>query len=253
MTKTILITGATSGIGKSTAKRFATNGYNLIITGRRKELLEKLKNELINTFHVDVLTLNFDVRDKNEVAKAINTLPNEWKAIDILVNNAGLASGLGAIQDGDLDDWEKMIDTNVKGLLYVTRAVSPIMIERGSGHIINIGSIAGKEVYANGNVYCATKHAVDALTKAMRIDMLLHNIKVTQIAPGAAETEFSLVRYHGDADKAKAVYNGFTPLTPDDIADAIWYVASVPAHVNINDLVIMPAAQASPSHFNKKP
>lgn len=253
MTKTILITGATSGIGKSAATRFAANGYRLIITGRRKELLEELKKELIKTYHVEVLTLNFDVRDKNEVAKAINTLPEDWKKIDILVNNAGLASGLGAIQDGDIDDWEKMIDTNVKGLLYVTRAVSPIMIAQGSGHIINIGSIAGKEVYANGNVYCATKHAVDALTKAMRIDMLMHNIKVTQIAPGAAETEFSLVRYHGDADKAKAVYNGFTPLTPDDIADAIWYVATVPAHVNINDMVIMPAAQASPSHFNKKP
>lgn len=253
MTKTILITGATSGIGKSSAIRFASNGYRLIITGRRKELLEELKKELTKTYQVEVLTLNFDVRDKNEVANAINTLPQEWKSIDILVNNAGLASGLGAIQDGDIDDWEKMIDTNVKGLLYVTRAVSPIMIAQGSGHIINIGSIAGKEVYANGNVYCATKHAVDALTKAMRIDMLLHNIKVTQIAPGAAETEFSLVRYHGDADKAKAVYNGFTPLTPDDIADAIWYVATVPAHVNINDMVIMPAAQASPSHFNKKP
>jgi 3-hydroxy acid dehydrogenase / malonic semialdehyde reductase len=253
MTKTILITGATSGIGKSAATRFAANGYRLIITGRRKELLDELKKELTKTYHVEVLTLNFDVRDKNEVAKAINTLPEDWKKIDILVNNAGLASGLGAIQDGDIDDWEKMIDTNVKGLLYVTRAVSPIMIAQGSGHIINIGSIAGKEVYANGNVYCATKHAVDALTKAMRIDMLMHNIKVTQIAPGAAETEFSLVRYHGDADKAKAVYNGFTPLTPDDIADAIWYVATVPAHVNINDMVIMPAAQASPSHFNKKP
>ena len=253
MTKTILITGATSGIGKSSAIRFASNGYRLIITGRRKELLEELKKELTKNYQVEVLTLNFDVRDKNEVANAINTLPQEWKSIDILVNNAGLASGLGAIQDGDIDDWEKMIDTNVKGLLYVTRAVSPIMIAQGSGHIINIGSIAGKEVYANGNVYCATKHAVDALTKAMRIDMLLHNIKVTQIAPGAAETEFSLVRYHGDADKAKAVYNGFTPLTPDDIADAIWYVATVPAHVNINDMVIMPAAQASPSHFNKKP
>lgn len=253
MTKTILITGATSGIGKSAATRFAANGYRLIITGRRKELLEELKKELTKNYQVEVLTLNFDVRDKNQVANAINTLPQEWKSIDILVNNAGLASGLGAIQDGDIDDWEKMIDTNVKGLLYVTRAVSPIMIAQGSGHIINIGSIAGKEVYANGNVYCATKHAVDALTKAMRIDMLLHNIKVTQIAPGAAETEFSLVRYHGDADKAKAVYNGFTPLTPDDIADAIWYVATVPAHVNINDMVIMPAAQASPSHFNKKP
>ena len=169
-----------------------------------------------------------------------------------MVNNAGLASGLGSIQDGDIEDWEKMIDTNIKGLLYVTKAVSPLLIAQNRGHIINIGSIAGKEVYANGNVYCATKHAVDALTKAMRIDMLMHNIKVSQIAPGAAETEFSLVRYHGDAEKAKAVYNGFTPLSPDDIADAIWYVSTLPPHVNINDLIIMPTAQASPNYFNKK-
>ncbi len=252
MTQTILITGATSGIGKSTAIRFAQNGYRLIITGRRNNLLEALKKELVETYKVEVLTLNFDVRILSEVNKAIDSLPNDWKNLDILVNNAGLASGLGSIQDGDIEDWEKMIDTNIKGLLYVTKAVSPLLIAQNRGHIINIGSIAGKEVYANGNVYCATKHAVDALTKAMRIDMLMHNIKVSQIAPGAAETEFSLVRYHGDAEKAKAVYNGFTPLSPDDIADAIWYVSTLPPHVNINDLIIMPTAQASPNYFNKK-
>lgn len=252
MTKTILITGATSGIGKSAAYRFAANGYRLILTGRRKERLETLKKELEEKHHSEVLLLNFDVRERTAVKEAIDSIPDAWKKIDILLNNAGLAAGLGAIQDGDIDDWEKMIDTNVKGLLYVSRAIAPLMVKQKSGHIINIGSIAGKEVYANGNVYCATKHAVDALTKALRIDMLPHGIKVSQIAPGAAETEFSLVRYHGDAEKAKAVYNGFDPLTPDDIADAIWYVASLPPHVNINDMVIMCTSQASASHFNKK-
>jgi NADP-dependent 3-hydroxy acid dehydrogenase YdfG len=252
MTKTILITGASSGIGKSAAYRFASNGFRLIITGRRKLLLDELKKDLIEKYKVEVLTLNFDVRNVLEVNSAIESLPLEWKKIDILLNNAGLASGLGTIQDGLIADWEKMIDTNVKGLLYVTRAIAPKMIEQGSGHIINIGSIAGKEVYANGNVYCATKHAVDALSKAMRIDMLPYGIKVTQIAPGAAETEFSLVRFHGDAEKASSVYNGFTPLSPDDIADAIWYVATLPPHVNINDLVIMPTAQAATGYFNKK-
>jgi hypothetical protein len=252
MTKTILITGATSGIGKSAAYRFASNGFRLIITGRRKLLLDELKKDLIEKYKVEVLTLNFDVRNVLEVNSAIESLPLEWKKIDILLNNAGLASGLGTIQDGLIADWEKMIDTNVKGLLYVTRAIAPSMIKQGSGHIINIGSIAGKEVYANGNVYCATKHAVDALSKAMRIDMLPYGIKVTQIAPGAAETEFSLVRFHGDAEKASSVYNGFTPLSPDDIADAIWYVATLPTHVNINDLVIMPTAQAATGYFNKK-
>jgi 3-hydroxy acid dehydrogenase / malonic semialdehyde reductase len=252
MTKTILITGATSGIGKSSAFRFATNGYRLILTGRRKERLELLKKELEDKYKSEVLLLNFDVRERTAVKEAIASIPEAWRKIEVLLNNAGLASGLGAIQDGDIDDWEKMIDTNVKGLLYVTRAIAPWMIERNSGHIINIGSIAGKEVYANGNVYCATKHAVDALTKAMRIDMLPHGIKVSQIAPGAAETEFSTVRFHGDVAKAKAVYNGYTPLSPDDIANAIWYVASLPSHVNINDLVIMCTSQGSATQFNKK-
>lgn len=251
MTRTILITGATSGFGKSTAYRFAANGYRLIITGRRKKLLDELRNDLMEKHQVEVLSLCFDVRRLTEVNNAIENLPLEWRKIDILVNNAGLASGLGTIQNGLIEDWDKMIDTNVKGLLYVTKAVAPLMIERNSGHIVNIGSIAGKEVYANGNVYCATKHAVDALTKAMRIDLLKHGIKVTQIAPGAAETEFSLVRFHGDAQKAKAVYDGFKPLQPEDIADAIWYVSTLPPHVNINDMVIMPTAQASPTYFNK--
>ena len=249
---TIFITGATSGIGKSAAYRFASNGYRLVITGRRRAKLEELKQILETKYQVEVYILNFDVRNLADVNTAIESLPTEWKKIDILLNNAGLASGLGTIQDGDIDDWERMIDTNVKGLLYVTRAFAPSMIKQGSGHIINIGSIAGKEVYANGNVYCATKHAVDALTKAMRIDMLAHGIKVTQIAPGAAETEFSLVRFHGDAQKASSVYDGFTPLSPDDIADAIWYVASLPPHVNINDMVIMPTAQAATGYFHKK-
>jgi NADP-dependent 3-hydroxy acid dehydrogenase YdfG len=251
MTKTILISGATSGIGRSCAEYFARNKDRLIITGRREERLKQIKNELTEKYGIEVLHLVFDIRDKNAVKNAIESLPKEWKSIDVLINNAGLASGLNTIQDGDIDDWEKMIDTNVKGLLYLSRAVMPLMIERKKGHIINIGSIAGKEVYPNGNVYCATKHAVDALTKAMRIDLLPHMIKVSQIAPGAVETEFSIVRFHGDKSKADAIYNGYKPLTPNDIANAVFYVASLPEHVNINDMLIMPTAQASSGHFNK--
>lgn len=251
MTKTILISGATSGIGRSCAEYFARNKDRLIITGRREERLKQIKNELTEKYGIEVLYRSFDIRDKNAVKNAIESLPKEWKSIDVLINNAGLASGLNTIQDGDIDDWEKMIDTNVKGLLYLSRAVMPLMIERKKGHIINIGSIAGKEVYPNGNVYCATKHAVDALTKAMRIDLLPHMIKVSQIAPGAVETEFSIVRFHGDKSKADAIYNGYKPLTPNDIADAVFYVASLPEHVNINDMLIMPTAQASSGHFNK--
>jgi len=243
-----MITGATTGFGKATALKFAENGYNIIITGRRKELLEELEKELITTGKIKVLSLNFDVRKKKEVESVIGNLPKEWKKIDILVNNAGLAVGLSHIQDGDTDDWDRMIDTNVKGLLYVTRAVAPLMVMRNKGHIFNIGSIAGKETYENGNVYCASKSAVDALSKSMRIDMLKNNIKVTLIAPGMAETEFSLVRFKGDEQKAKTVYKGIDALTADDIADVIYYCATLPDRVCINEVVITPTQQASVNH-----
>lgn len=252
MNKTIMITGATTGFGKATAVKFAKNGYNIIITGRRKEKLEDLEKELRVYEKIKVLSLNFDVRKKSEVEYAIGNLSEEWKSIDILVNNAGLAVGLDHIQNGNTDDWDRMIDTNVKGLLYVTRAVSPLMVARNSGHIFNIGSIAGKETYENGNVYCASKFAVDALSKSMRIDMLKNNIKVTLIAPGMAETEFSLVRFKGDTQKAKNVYTGIDALTADDIADTIYYCATLPAHVCINELVITPTQQASVNHSFKR-
>jgi len=245
MRKIALITGATAGIGMATAEILAKNGYNLIITGRRKELLEGLKNELGVKYKSDVLTLHFDVRDRKQVEEAIDSLPNLWKNIDVLVNNAGLAAGLAPIHEGSTDDWDQMIDTNVKGLLYITRKIAPLMIERGSGHIVNISSIAAKETYENGNVYCATKHAVDALTKGMRIDLAKHNVKVTSISPGMVETEFSMVRFKGDKERADKVYEGLTPLIADDIADAIWFAVSRPAHVNINDMLIMPTAQAN--------
>ncbi len=252
MSKTALITGATSGIGKASAEVFAKNGYDLIITGRRKERLESFSLGLNQNYGIEVLALNFDIRKKDEVEININSLSDKWKNIDILINNAGLALGLTTIDDGDTDDWDTMIDTNVKGLLYMTKYVSKLMIANGKGHIINIGSIAGKEVYPNGNVYCATKHAVDALTKATRIDLLKYGIKVTQIAPGAVETEFSEVRFHGDKKRAKEVYKGFKPLTGRDIADVIYYVTTLPAHVNINDLLIMPTAQANATTLIKK-
>lgn len=251
MSKIALVTGATSGIGEATAMIFAENGINVIITGRREERLNILKNKL-ESMNVRVLTLCFDVRDEEEVNKNLKNLPAEWKEIDILVNNAGLAAGLSTFQEGDTDDWNRMIDTNVKGLVYVTRAISPGMVDRKRGHIINIGSIAGKEVYPNGNVYCATKHAVDAITKGMRIDMLPHNIKVTQVCPGAVETEFSIVRFHGDKNRADKVYEGFECLVAQDVAECIWFVASRPAHVNINDMIVMPTAQASGSIFHKE-
>ena len=251
MSKTVLITGATSGIGEATAFKFAREGYNLVITGRRAERLGVLAGKLTNEHNVKVLTLYFDIRKRSEVEQAIGSLTGEWRTIDVLVNNTGLAAGLDPIQQGSIDDWEQMIDTNIKGLLYVTRLVAPMMIEKRNGHIINIGSIAGKEVYAKGNVYCATKFAVDALTKAMRIDMLQHGIRVSQVCPGAVETEFSEVRFKGDKQTAANVYKGYTPLTADDIAEAIWWIAARPAHVNINDLVIMPASQASPHYHHK--
>jgi hypothetical protein len=248
MNKTIIITGATTGFGRATALKFAENGFNIIITGRRKKLLDELENELRAIGKTKVLSLNFDVRKKDEVESAIGNLGAEWKKIDILVNNAGLAVGLSHIQEGDTDDWDRMIDTNVKGLLYVTRVVAPLMIARNRGHIFNIGSIAGIETYENGNVYCASKFAVGALSKSMRIDMLKNNIKVTLIAPGMAETEFSIVRFKGDEQKAKNVYKGINALTAGDIADVIYYCATLPEHVCINDIVITPTQQASVNH-----
>lgn len=250
MSKIALITGATSGIGESVALKFAEEKVNLILTGRRQDRLDALKKKL-EVKNVQVLALCFDVRDEKAVNDALLHLPQAWQQVDILVNNAGLAAGLSTLQDGDTDDWNRMIDTNIKGLLYVTRAISPGMVKRKSGHIINIGSIAGKEVYANGNVYCGTKHAVDALTKGMRIDMLPHNIRVTQICPGAVETEFSIVRFHGDTDRAGKVYEGFENLVAGDVAECVWFAASRPPHVNINDMVVMPAAQATGSIFHK--
>ena len=248
----IFITGATSGFGKAIAYQFAQRGYDLIINGRREDRLREIENDVIANFGVRVFSLPFDVRKKDEVETAIRSLPESFKAIDILVNNAGLASGLSSIQDGDIEDWEKMIDTNVKGLLYVSRAVMPVMMDRRRGHIINIASIAGKETYAKGNVYCASKHAVDSLSKAMRIDLLPYGIRVTNIAPGAAETEFSLVRFKGDTEKAHQVYQGFEALKADDIAEIVYFAASRPAHVVLNDIVVTPLAQANTTYMVKK-
>lgn len=245
MEKTVFITGATSGFGKSTAIKYAQNSNRLILTGRRNDRLETLKLELETNYNAQVLVLNFDVRDEQATTAAIENLPDTWKNIDVLVNNAGLASGLDPIQTGNFDDWNKMIDTNVKGLLYVSRAIIPLMIRQKSGHIVNIGSTAGKEVYPNGNVYCASKHAVDAITKGMRIDLLPHQIKVTQIAPGAANTEFSTVRFHGDEARADKFYQGFNPILAEDIAELIFYATSLPAHLCINDLVVTSTAQAN--------
>ena len=247
-----LITGATSGIGKSTAFEFAKHGYNLIITGRRQDRLTDLKNNLINQFSIKVLDLCFDVRDSKQVESVLSNLPFEFKKIDVLVNNAGLAAGLASIQDGKLNHWEQMIDTNIKGLLYVSKQIAAIMIQNKKGHIINVGSIAGKEVYANGNVYCATKHAVDALNKGMHIDLLPHGIKVSCVNPGIVETEFSIVRFDGDEERAKKVYENIVPLKPEDIAETIYWTASRPAHVNINDIIIMPTIQANATTLKLK-
>lgn len=251
MSKIALITGATSGIGEAAAYKLAQEGTDLIVSGRREARLLQLKNKLEER-NVRVLPLCFDVRNETGVREALHSLPDEWTHIDILINNAGLAAGLSTLQEGDSDDWNRMIDTNVKGLLYVTRAVAPGMVARKSGHIINIGSIAGKEVYPGGNVYCATKHAVDALTKGMRIDLLPHGINVTQICPGAVETEFSIVRFHGDRARAARVYEGFESLVAEDIAECIRFVLSRPPHVNINDMVVMPTAQATATLFHKE-
>lgn len=251
MSKIALITGATSGIGEAVAQLLAQQKYDLIITGRREARLSELAKRLETGYGVKVLSLSFDLRCQDQVEKYLCGLSREWQEIDVLVNNAGLAVGLNTIDAGMVDDWERMIDTNVKGLLYVTRIVSKYMIARKKGHIINVCSIAGKEVYLNGNVYCASKHAVDALTKGIRIDLLPHQIRVSQICPGAVETEFSEVRFKGDAERAANVYKGFTPLKAMDVANAILYMINCPAHVNINDLVIMPTAQANAGTFHK--
>lgn len=247
----VLITGATAGIGEACARRFAKKGCDLILTGRRNDRLQALKNEL-QAENVKILTLNFDVRSQKETQNNLENLPNEWKKIDILINNAGLAVGKDPIQSASLDDWEAMIDTNIKGLLYVSRVVLPWMCERKKGHVFNLCSIAGKEVYAGGSVYCASKHAVDAISQAMRIDCVQDNIKVTNICPGAVETEFSMVRFKGDKQKNDATYQGYTPLCADDVANAIEYCAFLPAHVCINDLIIMPTAQANSGLFHRK-
>ncbi|MEN8124157.1 MAG: SDR family NAD(P)-dependent oxidoreductase [Bacteroidota bacterium] len=252
MKKVILITGATSGIGKASAEIFAKNNYNLIITGRRNEKLLGLADLLIKNYDVEVLPLKFDVRNKEEVKSLISNLPEKWKNIDVLLNNAGLAVGLDKIQDGLIEDWETMIDTNVKGLLYVSNEIIPLFIKNKKGHIINIGSTAAKAVYEKGNVYCATKFAVDALSKTMRVDLLEHGIKVTQISPGATETEFSMVRFKGDKSMAKNAYKGFQPLVAQDIAQSIYYVTTVPDHVCINELEITALAQANSNYFYKK-
>ena len=246
-----LITGATSGIGKACAEKFAAAKHNLIITGRRKDRLDAVKQELEAAHGIQVLACCFDVQDKEVVFNTINSLPEAWKNISILINNAGLALGRDSFEEADITDWETMIDTNVKGLIYVSRAVLPFMIAQGKGHIINMGSIAGKQVYEKGNGYNASKFAVDALNKAMRIDLLKHNIKVTGINPGAVETEFSVVRFKGDQEKADATYKGITPLTGADIADIIYYCASLPPHVCINDLIVTPTQQADSMYFNR--
>ncbi|HLD51691.1 MAG TPA: SDR family NAD(P)-dependent oxidoreductase [Sediminibacterium sp.] len=251
MTKTILITGATAGFGKATAEHFAAAGWNCIITGRRSDRLAELATELKNNFAVKIHTLCFDVQDREAVFTAINSLPIEWQSIDVLLNNAGLALGRDSFELANLDDWDTMINTNVKGLMYVSKAVLPLMIAKKKGHIINIGSTAGKEVYKDGNGYCASKHAVDAISKAMRIDLLPHQIKVTAIHPGAAETEFSLVRFKGDDQKANVVYDGYKALEAKDIAEIVYYVSTLPAHVCINDLVVTCLSQANSFYLHK--
>ena len=251
MKKIILITGATSGIGKACAEKFAEAGHNIIITGRRQDRLDELSSTLASTFHVKILSLCFDVQDKEAVDKAVKSIPEEWKEIDILINNAGLALGRDSFEDADMQDWETMLNTNVHGLLYVSRAILPFMIDRGSGHIINMGSIAGREVYEKGNVYCASKFAVDAISRSMRIDLMKHHIKVTSINPGAVETEFSLVRFKGEEEKAAAAYQGYTPLTAEDVADTVFYCASLPPHVCINDVSMTCVQQAGTYYFYK--
>ncbi|RRB02186.1 SDR family NAD(P)-dependent oxidoreductase [Larkinella rosea] len=250
MAQTAFITGATSGIGLAIANAFAKLNYRLILCGRRQERLDELQQTLGN--EIDTYTLNFDVRDRAAVETAVASLPEDWQTIDVLVNNAGNAHGMGPIHEGDVDDWDAMIDGNVKGLLYVTRAVSPGMVKNGRGHIVNISSIAGKQTYANGGVYCASKAAVEALSEGMRLDLTQHGIKITNVAPGAVETEFSLVRFKGDEARAAKIYEGFTPLTATDIADAVAYAVSAPAHVTIADITILASAQAAATTIYRK-
>jgi 3-hydroxy acid dehydrogenase/malonic semialdehyde reductase len=257
LTKIVFITGATSGFGEACAYKFAANGYDLIINGRRTDRLQLLANELEKKYNVAVLQLPFDVRDEKIVFDSIQNIPDEWKAIDVLINNAGLALGRDYFEEANVDDWNVMIDTNVKGLLYVGKAISQLMASRNAstgsaGHIINMGSVAGKQLYEKGNVYCATKYAVDAISQGMRIDLLQHNIKVTSINPGAAETEFSVVRFKGDEATAKKIYDGLKPLTAEDVAEVIYYCTTLPAHVCINDLTITCLQQANAIYFNRQ-
>jgi 3-hydroxy acid dehydrogenase / malonic semialdehyde reductase len=252
MSKIIFITGATSGFGKASAFKFAENGYDLIINGRRTDRLQIMADEIENKYNVAVLQLPFDVQVEKDVFESINAIPENWKAIDVLLNNAGLALGRDYFEEGNLGDWNTMIDTNVKGFLYVAKAISQIMVVRKRGHIINLGSVAGKQVYEKGNVYCGTKYAVDAISQGMRIDLLRHNIKVTSINPGAADTEFSLVRFKGNEATARSIYKGLEPLSPQDVADTIYYCATLPDHVCINDLTITCTRQADAIYFNRE-
>lgn len=252
MPKNILITGATAGFGEATAERFAKEGHNVIITGRRQERLTSIAKKLTEQYGVKVLPLCFDVQNRQQVFEVIAGIPDEWKKIDVLVNNAGLALGRAFFDEADLDDWDTMIDTNVKGLLYVSKAVIPLMTAVNKGHIINIGSVAGKEIYEKGNVYCGTKFAVKAISKSMRIDLLRYGIKVTAIHPGAADTEFSTVRFHGDTEKAAETYTGMKPLTGADVAEVIYYTTTLPDHVCINDLVLTPLQQADAIFIHRK-
>ena len=257
MPKIVFITGATAGFGKAAAEKFASQGYDLILNGRREERLDEIKKELERKFNIAVCTLCFDVRDKEKTFNAINKLPEAWQSIEILINNAGLALGRDYFEEADIEDWDTMIDTNVKGLLYVSKAVLPLMIRHkaaagSAGHVINLGSIAGKEVYEKGNVYCASKFAVDAISQSMRIDLLRHGIKVTNIQPGAAETEFGIVRFKGDAETAKKVYDGLQPLSAADVADIIYYTTTLPPHVCINEIIVTCVQQANTIYFNRQ-
>ncbi len=249
MAKLAFITGVTRGIGRAIANIYAKNGFRLILNARRENLLQELQEELSQKYGTESYLLPFDVRDRELVKESIESLPKDWQDIDVLINNAGLAKGFHDIHEAKIDDWETMIDTNIKGLLFVSRAIMPMMVERKKGHILNIGSIAGKEVYAKGNVYCSTKHAVEGITKAMRMDLLPHKIKVSAVCPGAVNTDFSKVRFDGDEERAEQVYDGYQPLLAEDIAEAVYFVTSRPFHVNINDLLIMPTAQANTSNL----